>query len=727
MLRRRTVLASGAALAPALVVGTAASGTAAPPSGSAPAQAALRRLAGPRIAAQIRCEPLPGSGGEVFRISGEPGRITIAGTSPAVILTGFNWYLKYVAHGSIGWDGEQLDLPAVLPAPDRPIERRANVAHRLFGNDIWTDYTGPHWTTREWKRELDLLALHGYNEVFMPIGLEEAAHLTFQEFGYSRAEMLRWTPPPCHLAAGMWQGGWTLADGGISEKAQRDRVRLGQKILARMRELGLTPLIPGFVGFVPDGFAERNPGARVVDRGHWFGQRMLSWLDPRTDLYQRVAARFYEIQDELFGRSTMYAMNPFTEGGTIGIPLKEAGAGIQKALQTARPGALWQMHAWHENPRPDLIQSLDPKTTLIVDFQSDRFPAMDREKQWGGTPYAFGSVWNYGGHTTMGGNLKVWNERYWQWRSKPGSAVVGVALSPEAGHGDALPLEFFGELAWRDGPVDFDRWFADYAHRRYGTRDGRAERAWLTLGATAYALPADGWHEPHDSLFGARPSLTATTAAAWSPTRLRYDATRFATALDDLLAVPRALRRSSAYRYDLVSVARQVLDNHGRVLLPRIKKAYDAKDRTAFAALTTRWLDMIALADRLVGTVPAYLLGPWIAQAHAAGADTAEKARFVADAKEVLTTWGDRRLSEADLHDYCNRGWNGLLGDLYHARWKRYFTTLETALSSGNPPAAIDWYAVDEAWKRGPSGYRTLPEGSPYALALQARDSTSKP
>ncbi|MDT9126986.1 alpha-N-acetylglucosaminidase TIM-barrel domain-containing protein, partial [Escherichia coli] len=80
---------------------------------------------------------------------------------------------------------------------------------------------------------------------------------------------------------------------GISEQVQQARVELGQKIVTRMRELGMTPLMPGFVGFVPEDFAQRNPGANVVDRGYWFSQRMLSWLDPRTPKYAEVAARFY--------------------------------------------------------------------------------------------------------------------------------------------------------------------------------------------------------------------------------------------------------------------------------------------------------------------------------------------------------------------------------------------------------------------------------------------------
>ncbi|HEY3004981.1 MAG TPA: alpha-N-acetylglucosaminidase TIM-barrel domain-containing protein [Kribbellaceae bacterium] len=684
---------------------------------------AVRRLAGDVVASQVIFRAVaPTDGQEYFRISADSGRVTVDGTSPSVLLTGFDWYLKYVAHADISWDAGRVDAASPLPLPTAPIVQRANVGHRLFGNDIWTDYTAAHWDWAEWQREIDLLALHGYNEVFMPIGLEDVAHRTLQDFGYTRAEMLNWTPPATHLAAGMWQGGWTLADGGISETAQLARVTLGRQIADRMRSLGMTPVFPGFVGFVPDDFAKRNKGARVADRGYWFSQRMLSWLDPTTTLYRKVAARFYQYQNDLFGASTMYAMNPFTEGGQTTIPLDKAGLGIEQALQTAHPGAIWEMHAWAGNPKGDLIKLLNKNTTFVADFQSDRNSSADRETEWGGTPYAFGSVWNFGGHTTVGGNLGVWNTRYRDWRDKTGSAVRGIALSPEGGHGDVLPLEFFAELAWRDTAVDMNQWFTDYAIRRYGAQDPHAIKAWQLIGATAYALPADGWDEAQDGLFAARPSLSATTAAAWSPNGMRYNAVQFAAALEELLAVAPELRGSATYRLDLMTTARQVLDNNSRTLLPRIKAAYDAKDLTSFRTLTAEWLDELGLQDRLAGSVPGFLLATWVEQARTDGADSAEQARFVADAKQVLTTWGGHDLSEAGLHDYCNRGWNGLIGTFYLPRWQQYFAALDTALSTGTDPQPIDWFTTENTWVSDTAQtFPTTISGDTYALAGEAR------
>lgn len=715
---RRTLLAATAAgVAAAALGGTETARAARPVFSTKPAVDAVRRVAGRRAAAQIHFRAVRADE-EYFRISGERGRPVIEGTSPVVLLTGFNWYLKYVLAADVSWDAAQVDLPNPLPAPRTEIRQRANAGRRLFGNDIWTDYTGPHWTFEDWEREIDILALQGYNAIFMPVGMEDVAHRMLQEFGYSRAEALAWTAPAAHRAAGMWQGGWTLEDGGISEADQQRRVKLGQRIAERMRALGMKPLVPGFVGFVPEDFAERNPGAEVADRGYWFTQRMLSWLNPDSAPYREAAARFYAIQRELFGEFELFAMNPFTEGGRSPYPLDIAGRAIQETLQANVPGGIWQMHGWQENPKSEMLTHLDPKTTWIVDFVSDRYSGLDREKTWGGIPYAFGPVWNYGGHTTMGANLGVWNTRYHEWRNKPGSSLDGIALSPEGGHGDVLPLQFFAELAWRDEPVDLDQWMADYATRRYGASDQNATRAWQAMGRTAYRMPADGWHEAQDGLFAARPALDVRTAAEWSPKSIRYDAGEFATALPALLAVAPALRDSDTYRLDLMSVARQVLDNNSRALLPRIRSAYRDGDLDTFNELTASWLDQMRLQDDLVGTIRGFQLGPWIAQARASAGDAGEEDRYVYDYKEMLTLWGNDALADGGLNDYCNRGWQDLIGTFYLPRWERYFATLRTALESGSEPERIDWNAMERAWVADVDrDFAMTPSGETYALA----------
>lgn len=215
------------------------------------AQAAVRRIVGHAIPTLELAAVPKVNGDDWFRISTSGKKtVLIEGSSNAVLLTGFDWYLKYVANQDISWDSDNVNLPeGNIPLPSETIVRRANVEHRIYGNDLTTDYTSAHWTFDKWERELDIMALKGYNTVFMTIGQDETIHQTLTDYGYSAEDMLAWTAPPCHNAAGMWQGGFTIANGGITAAAQARRVKTGQQIVERMRELDISPIMPGFVGF----------------------------------------------------------------------------------------------------------------------------------------------------------------------------------------------------------------------------------------------------------------------------------------------------------------------------------------------------------------------------------------------------------------------------------------------------------------------------------------------
>jgi alpha-N-acetylglucosaminidase len=688
---------------------------------TAPARAALQRLL-PRQQAQFTLRALDrGQGADRFEVRGTPGHIVVAGTSPAVILTGVETYLEQTAHVAIGWPGDSLArLPATLPAPVAPIARRAAVPDRYALNDTDDGYSDAYLAWPAWEHKIDLLALHGIDEVFMPIGTEEVYRRTFRDFGYSDAAIRAWIPATAH------QPWWLLQnmsgfDAPVSPRQYARRVALARKIVAHLRALGMTPVFPGYFGTVPGGFAAKHPGANVVPQGIWAGFRRPDWLDPRDPLYAKVAADFYRRQRALFGDGTMYKMDLLHEGGRAGnVPVADAARGVMHALQAAHPGARWVLLGWQHNPLPAVLDAVDRQRLLIVDGLSDRYDGLDREKDWHGTPYAFGSIPNFGGHSTLGANAGVWLKRFAAWRDKPGSKLRGIAWMPEASGIDPAAFALFTALAWEPAPHDEADWFKAYADSRYGGADAHAEAAWRILGETAYAMPSNGDSEPQDSLFEARPSQDVATAATWSPRAMRYDAGHFAQAICELLQVAPALRGSSAYRHDVVDVARQTLANRARVLLPQIEAAYGAKDAARLHALDTGWLDDMALLDRLLASDPDFLLGNWLAPARAAAADDAEAAQFEYDQRSLITIWGGRQgADDGELHDYANRELAGLVSGLYEPRWRRFFASLEQSLATGKPPEKIDWYAMEHAWAVSRQAEPTVPQGDPWQLASE--------
>ncbi|MFD7818062.1 alpha-N-acetylglucosaminidase [Streptomyces sp. NPDC059785] len=726
---RRTVLGTAGAIGLGTTLGTAVPAHAAgspgegPAFDTAPARSALNRLL-PGYADQFELTAA-GGGSDRFRVTGSTGRVKVSGTTPAVLLTGVHFYLKYVCGAHLAWNGSQSDLPARLPAPARPLRRSTALPHRFALNDTNDGYTAPYADWAYWEHEIDLLAAHGCNEVMVIAGTEAVYHRVLKDFGYTDDEARAWLPAPSH------QPWWLLQNfsgygGPLSPELIAKRAELGRRIAGRLRELGMSPVLPGYYGHVPKGFVERNGGdAHVVPQGVWHGFERPDWLDPRTDAFAAVAASFYRHQRDVFGDAAHFKMDLLHEGGTAGdVPVPDAAQGVERALQKARPGATWVILGWEANPLPELIDAVDKSRMLIVDGVSDRFSTVtDREKDWGGAPYAFGTIPNFGGRTTIGARAHLWEEKFFAWRDKPDSALAGTAYLPEATDRDPAAFELFSELAWTQERIDRAAWFAGYADFRYGRRDADARAAWRALHDTAYQQRAVERSDPHDSLFCARPDLSANRAAYYAPRDLTYDPARFDAAFAGLLALPADLRRSAAYRYDLVDVARQALAHRSRQYLPQLKAAYEKKDLDTFKALATLWLRLMRLSDDVTGTHPAFLLGPWVNDARLLATNDAERAEFERTAKVLITVWGGRATSDAgNLHEYGNREWNGLMADFYVPRWQKWLDALEDALTTGTAPAAVDWFAFEEPWTRERKDYPLRPVGDAHRTAARVHD-----
>ncbi|MFH8367391.1 alpha-N-acetylglucosaminidase [Streptomyces sp. NPDC018031] len=734
-LTRRTLIGTAGALGAGAALGSGTPAAAGEPDDDAgradgpafdtgPARAALERLL-PDHADQFRLDPLRGAP-ERFEVSGRPGRITVAGTSPAVLLTGVHWYLKYTCQAHVSWSGNQLGLPKKLPAPRDAIRQSTSLPHRFAFNDTHDGYTAPYADWDRWERLIDVAALHGCNELLVTTGQEAVYHRLLQDFGYSDEEARAWLPAPSH------QPWWLLQNmsgyGGPMSRALLDRrAGLGRRIADRLRELGMAPVLPGYFGTVPDGFAARNPEARTVPQGDWAGLKRPDWLDPRTPAFRAVAESFYRHQRELFGPVDLFKMDLLHEGGSPGdVPVPEAARAVEAALQTARPGATWVILGWQENPRRDLLDAVDHDRMLVVDGLSDLETVTDRERDWGGVPFAFGTIPNFGGRTTIGAKTHMWAERFTRWRDKPGSKLVGTAYMAEAVERDPAAFELFSELAWRDGAVDRAEWFDGYADARFGGRDHRAREAFAALRETAYEISSrDG--RPHDSVFAARPSLAARSGTNYATHTPAFDPAGFDAALTALLAVRPPLRDSDAYRHDLTDVARQALANRSWQLIPQLQAAYARKDRETFAALSRLWLKLMRLSDEMSGAHRAFLLGPWLEDAKRLATDEAEAARLEWTARTLITTWADRPTADGGkLANYANRDWSGLIADFHLPQWQSYLDELEDALAQGRPPRSFDWYAIEEPWTRERKSYPVRPTSDAHRTARRVYDALAK-
>ena len=326
---------------------------------------------------------------DFFEISSDPqGRVVIQGNNTVSMAVGLNWYLKYVAGIHISWNNLTQPLPDNLPLPDGAIRRQASVPHRYYLNYCTFSYSMAFWDEDRWMKEIDWMALHGINMPLSLTGAETVWRNLLRKLGYSDEEVGEFVSGPAYFA--WWQmnnlEGW---GGPLPDSWYDNQEKLQKKIVARMRQLGIEPVLPGYAGMVPRNIGERL-GYKIDDPGKWCGFPRPAFLSTSDEHFDTIADMYYNELTSLYGTSAYYSMDPFHEGGSVaGVDLPAAGTKLMAAMKRANPDAVWVVQSWHANPRPAMIDTLDAGSMLVLDLYSEKVPKWRRNSGYGKHDWAY--------------------------------------------------------------------------------------------------------------------------------------------------------------------------------------------------------------------------------------------------------------------------------------------------------------------------------------------------
>jgi alpha-N-acetylglucosaminidase len=341
-------------------------------------------------------------GDDVFDLRTEGGRLVIRASDPSSAAMGLNYYLRYYCHRSMSPVGNNLAPVKVLPELARPVHRISRFKYRYFPNYCTFNYSFAFADWAAWERELDWMALNGINLALAVNGTEAVWENTLRRFGYNNAEILQFLPGPAYTA--WWLMGNLEGWGGpVTQRMINDRLELEKKILARMRELGIEPVMQGFYGMVPASLAKKFPNARILEQGGAHGFRRPPILLSSDPLFARMASAYYEEMSKLYGPVRLYGGDLFHEGGiSKGLDIASLGRGVQDAMLQANPKAVWVLQGWEGNPKQGLLDGLSPGHTLILNMESDDW---EKRKGFGGFPWVWVVIDDYGDNTGLFGGL----------------------------------------------------------------------------------------------------------------------------------------------------------------------------------------------------------------------------------------------------------------------------------------------------------------------------------
>lgn len=659
---------------------------------------------------------------DYFSIAYENGKIKIIGNTGVSVAAGLNHYLKYYCKVNISQVGDQVKMPAEIVIPKEPVYRETKARVRYAYNFCTYSYSYAFWGEKEWRNELDWLALNGVNTVLDIIGQEEVWRRFLSKLGYKLDEIKAFIPGPAYCAwfnmANMFGFGGPFHDSWFEERTQ-----LARRNHLIMKKLGMQPVLQGYSGMVPIDIKKYDPEAEIISQGTWGGMQRPAMLKTDTETFSRYSQIFYTVQKEVFGDAIYFATDPFHEGGvTGGMSPRTISKIVLSQMLKANPEAVWVIQSWQSNPSSELLAGLSDvndgrKHALILDLYAEKTPNYCDGKpgnsrhgysaEFDGTPWVYCMLNNFGGRLGLHGHLdnivsgipKVLNECEY---------LSGIGITCEASENNPVLYDFLFESVWQENAeysceqIDIKRWIREYTRRRYGGESNAVNEAWDIMLNTVYKAECNmiGQGAP-ESIVNARPKLGLNSASFWGNSLIGYSKAMLEKAEKLLLEDYNKFSDSNGYKYDLISLRQQVLSNKALDFYNDICNAYNRKNLNEFNRCSEEFLNLADQMNNMTDESEYYRLSRYLNLVNAIteNKDDFTKRIYKINAKALITTFFASDIVCERIHDYSNRQWAGLISDFYKKRWEIFFGKCKKEIADSTAKE-INWFEWEWNWVR---------------------------
>ncbi|KAM9716333.1 alpha-N-acetylglucosaminidase isoform 1-T2 [Menidia menidia] len=658
--------------------------------------------------------------------STKDNRIAAAGSSGVAVASGLYNYLKYFCNCHVSWSGNHMDVPSPLPRLSGVLRISTPHRFRYYQNVCTVSYSFVWWDWPRWEREIDWMALNGINLPLAFTGQEALWQEVYRALGLNQTEIEEFFTGPAFLAwnrmANMYKFG-----GPLPQSWHVNQLRLQFQILERMRAFGMIPVLPAFSGNIPRGILRLYPKANVTRLGPW-AQFNCSYscsyiLDPRDPLFLQIGSLYLSQVVKTFGTDHIYntdTFNEMTPPSSDPAYLAAISRSVFASMTAVDSQAVWLMQGWlffsdARFWRPPQIQALLHGVPLgrmiVLDLFAETEPIFSYTESFYGQPFIWCMLHNFGGNSGFYGTVESINSGPFKALNFPNSTLVGIGMTPEGIEQNPVIYELMSELAWRKEPVNLAKWASLYALRRYGSTQEGLAAAWRLLFSSVYNCTLPHYRNHNHSPLVRRPSFHLNTQTWYDPAQL-FQAWRL------LVEAAPSVASQETFRYDLVDVTRQVLQDLTTSFYQDIADAFQKKKMpellTAGGVLI---YDLMPELSRLLNSNRHFLLGAWLERARSLALDEAEAQLYELNARNQLTLWGP----SGEILDYASKEWGGLMEDYYAQRWGLFVQTLVECLDSGLPFSQDSFNQavsqVEKGFIYNKRKYPATPQGDTYQIA----------
>ncbi|XP_033038834.1 alpha-N-acetylglucosaminidase isoform X2 [Trachypithecus francoisi] len=621
-------------------------------------------------------------------------------------------------------------IPARLEGPGGVQGASASEAqprYRYYQNVCTQSYSFVWWDWARWEQEIDWMALNGINLALAWSGQEAIWQRVYLALGLTQAEINEFFTGPAFLAWGR-MGNLHTWDGPLPSSWHIKQLYLQHRVLDRMRSFGMTPVLPAFAGHVPEAVTRVFPQVNVTKMGSW-GHFNCSYscsflLAPEDPIFPIIGSLFLRELVKEFGTDHIYGADTFNEmqpPSSEPSYLAAATTAVYEAMIAVDTEAVWLLQGWLFQHQPQfwgpaqiraVLGAVPRGRLLVLDLFAESQPVYTRTASFQGQPFIWCMLHNFGGNHGLFGALEAVNGGPEAARLFPNSTMVGTGMAPEGISQNEVVYSLMAELGWRKDPVpDLAAWVTNFAARRYGVSHPDAGAAWRLLLQSVYSCSGEACRGHNRSPLVRRPSLQMNTSV-WYNRSSVFEAWRL------LLTSAPSLAASSAFRYDLLDLTRQAVQELVSLYYEEARSAYLSKELTSLLrAGGILAYELLPALDELLASDSRFLLGSWLEQARAVAVSEAEADFYEQNSRYQLTLWGP----EGNILDYANKQLAGLVANYYTPRWRLFLEALADSVAQGIPFQQHQFdknvFQLEQAFVLSKQRYPSQPRGDTVDLA----------
>lgn len=608
----------------------------------------------PRIADQFLLKTIESDNGyDCYEIYSEDKKVVLAGNSPLSQAMAYYDYLgKY--HGVVITSGDyDISTISSAPMPEEKISRTIKKKIRAMTSYESFSLNGNFRGFDRWEKEIDFMAMHGFNRALQPVGFDGILFRTLTDIGMPENFCLEFSSGPAFLMNQLT--GNIAGTNSVNSKEYLERkITVGKLISDRERSLGIEPIFPAAIPSVPFSLRKKYIKMDIFKAPMWYNFPPIFFIRPKNAFFSVFNKKFLTIQREALGETHSYIFEGVYESDKKGYNshLADLGKALEEMLGEFDAEAVCYLHTSSINA--DFFKNCSGDRYIFLDNcemskSSDILNGRKCIPEISGNRY---------GRTGIYGNVQKLCDNPFA------NSELGGALSFDTFDINPVYCAAALKAITTDGNFDRDEFIRDFCAKRYKTDSFTDDIISL--------IDLCSSDECTGSIICARPCTNVKHTAPYDTMERDYD-------FHKLYPIARNIagsddKKIDAMRADLQSIVRQFLSDLAYPVYIKATEFFKEKNVRNFEQASNLFLEICEDIDRLLRTREETNFCTKYLEAQELGSGQEEKESLQINFLLLHTIWGP--FDHSILYDTVWNEWGGLVKDYYEARWHMYYRSL---------------------------------------------------